>query len=254
MKTLFISAACSDMALQTIELLRDHYRFVLVARDAARLDATINQMELHGSVDLALACDVRSSAMCESVAARIASCNLTLDGVVNFAGSLPVRANFMQLDVDRLMDDFSTRVVGNINLLRHLSPLLEPAASVVLINGILSKMPDADFLCGSVSTAALRSLGKAMARTLASRGIRVNTLNPCAAETKMKDRVFEALSAQSGIAPDVIQTAVRSKIPLDRLCNPLDVAKAVRFLLSDQSTFITGASIDVDGGYNTSLA
>jgi len=254
MKTLFVSAACSDMAAATIELLREHYRFVLVARDVDQLNETITRMKWASSVELALACDVRSSEMCESVAARLANCNLTLDGVVNFAGSLPVRANFLQLDVDRLLDDFTTRVVGNINLLRHLSPLLKPAASVVMINGILSKMPDADFLCGSLSTVALRSLGKAVARTLASRRIRVNTVNPCAAETKMKDQVFAALSAQSGIAADAIQTVVESKIPLERLCEPLDVAKTVKFLVSDESSFITGASIDVDGGYNASLA
>jgi len=254
MKTLFVSAACSDMAMATIELLREDYRFVLAARDADRLNETIARMKWESSIELALACDVRSSEMCESVAEQLINRDLVLDGVVNFAGTLPVRANFMQLEVDRLLDDFSTRVVGNINLLRYLSRRLKPAASVVIINGILSKMPDADFLSGSLSTVALRSLGKAAARTLASRRIRVNTVNPCAAETKMKDQVFAALSAQSGVAADAIQTAVESKIPLERLCAALDVAKTVKFLLSDESSFITGASIDVDGGYNASLA
>lgn len=254
MKTLFVSAACSDMAVATIELLREHYRFVLVARDADRLNETIARMKWESSVALALACDVRSNEMCASVAAQLANRDLALDGVVNFAGALPVRANFLQLEVDRLLEDFTTRVVGNINLLRHLSPQLKPGASVVMINGILSKMPDADFLCGSLSTVALRSLGKAVARTLASRRIRVNTVNPCAAETKMKDQVFAALSAHSGVNADAIQTAVESKIPLGRLCAPLDVAKTVKFLISDESSFITGASIDVDGGYNASLA
>ena len=192
MKTLFVSAACSDMAVATIELLREHYRFVLVARDADRLNETIARMKWESSVALALACDVRSNEMCASVAAQLANRDLALDGVVNFAGALPVRANFLQLEVDRLLEDFTTRVVGNINLLRHLSPQLKPGASVVMINGILSKMPDADFLCGSLSTVALRSLGKAVARTLASRRIRVNTVNPCAAETKMTDQVFAA--------------------------------------------------------------
>jgi NAD(P)-dependent dehydrogenase (short-subunit alcohol dehydrogenase family) len=254
MKTLLISAACSDMAMATIELLRGHYRFVLIARDEHRLNETIARMKWASSVEVALACDVRSKDMCASLAVRLADRDLALDGVVNFAGSLPERANFLQLDVDRLLDDFMTRVVGNINLLRHLAPQLKQGASVVMINGILSKMPDADFLCGSLSTAALRSLGKAAARTLAARRIRVNTVNPCAAETKMKDRVFDALSAQVGIAPSAIQAAVESKIPLERLCAPLDVAKTVKFLLSDESSFITGASIDVDGGYNASLA
>lgn len=79
-KTLLVSAAYSDMALVTIELRREHYRFVLLARDEDRLDETMARMKWESLVKLALACDVRSSEMCTSLAAQLVNRDLALEG------------------------------------------------------------------------------------------------------------------------------------------------------------------------------
>ena len=126
-------------------------------------------------------------------------------------------------------------------------------SSIVIINGILSKLPDPDFLCSSISTGAVKNLAKALAKGLANRKIRVNTINPCATETKMKNNLFGSLADKAGISPSVIEDAVKSKIPMGRLCLTSDIANVVKFFISDESSFITGTSIDVDGGYNPGM-
>jgi NAD(P)-dependent dehydrogenase (short-subunit alcohol dehydrogenase family) len=91
----------------------------------------------------------------------------------------------------------------------------------------------------------VRSFARTWANELKGRGIRVNTISPGTIDTPGID----------GLVPDQEQAAqlknfLTSKIPLARLGRPEDIAAAALFLASDQSTFITGIELFVDGGTN----
>lgn len=93
------------------------------------------------------------------------------------------------------------------------------------------------------SKGAITVMTKAMALDYAHCGIRVNSVNPGTVDTPMLAREVEA----SGDRDAYMQRTV-SESPLGRICKPEEVAKAVLFLVSDESSFVTGASLSVDGG------
>lgn len=250
MKTILISAAYSDMAKNSIALLQNDCSFVLLGRNKQYLEQVVIDLGLNDKVKLIAECDISNDESCKRVASVLDAEGIKLGGMVNFAGSLPVKANIYELEANQLENDLKTRVIGNVNLVKHFERFLLDKSSIVIINGILSKLPDPDFLCSSISTGAVKNLAKALSKGLANRKIRVNTINPCATETKMKNSLFESLAEKACISASVIEDAVKSKIPMGRLCSTGDIAHVVKFFISSESSFITGTSVDVDGGYN----
>jgi 3-oxoacyl-[acyl-carrier protein] reductase len=92
----------------------------------------------------------------------------------------------------------------------------------------------------AASKAGLIGLTKSLAKELGSRGIRVNAIAPGYISTELTD-----------VLPEAAREAILSGTPLGRLGEPADVARAVRFLVSDSAAFITGDVLAVDGGLGT---
>jgi 3-oxoacyl-[acyl-carrier protein] reductase len=89
----------------------------------------------------------------------------------------------------------------------------------------------------AASKGGLIGFTKALARELAPRGVRANAVAPGYIDT-----------ALTGVLPDEVTAAILTNTPLGRLGEPHDVAGAVRFLCSDEASFITGEVLLVDGG------
>jgi len=89
----------------------------------------------------------------------------------------------------------------------------------------------------AAAKAGLIGLTKALARELATRGVRVNAIAPGYIESRLTD-----------VLPEEVQQAILGNTPLGRFGSPRDVAGAVRFLCSDDASFITGEVLLVDGG------
>lgn len=82
--------------------------------------------------------------------------------------------------------------------------------------------------------AALVSLSKSLALEYAAKGVRVVCINPGGVETALMDKIIFAM--------------IQKKTPLKRLASPAEIASLVRFVLSDEATYMTGSVITIDGG------
>jgi len=109
--------------------------------------------------------------------------------------------------------------------------------SVVNISSIVSESGNAGQVNYSASKGAMNSMTKSFALEGASRGIRFNAITPGFIATDMTDKLS-----------DEVKKAYTDKIPLKRFGDPKDVAKATAFLLSDDSSYITGEILKVNGG------
>jgi 3-oxoacyl-[acyl-carrier protein] reductase len=89
----------------------------------------------------------------------------------------------------------------------------------------------------AASKAGIIGFTKSLARELGSRGVRANAVAPGYVDTRLTD-----------VLPDELKAAMLDNTPLGRLGEPEDVARAVRFLCSDEASFITGEVLLVDGG------
>ncbi|MFD9542483.1 SDR family oxidoreductase [Streptomyces sp. NPDC060022] len=140
---------------------------------------------------------------------------------------------------------FGINVRGTLFTVQRALPLLNDGSSVIL-NGSTNVDVGAEaFGVYAASKAATRSFARTWANELKGRGIRVNAVTPGPTDTP----------GLSGLAPDAEQAAglrqhLAAQVPLGRLARPEEIAAAVAFLASEQSSFITGSSLYVDGGLN----
>ncbi|MFI1412204.1 SDR family NAD(P)-dependent oxidoreductase [Streptomyces sp. NPDC020707] len=137
---------------------------------------------------------------------------------------------------------FGINVRGTLFTVQKALPLLNDGASVILNGSTNVDVGDAALGVYAATKAATRSFSRTWANELKGRGIRVNTVTPGPTDTP-------ALSALSP-DPEGFKQLLTTRVPMGRLGRPEEVAAAVAFLASDQSSFITGSSLYVDGGLN----
>ena len=139
---------------------------------------------------------------------------------------------------------FGINVRGTLFTVQKALPLLKEGASVILNGSTNVDVGDEALGVYAATKAATRSLARTWANELKGRGIRVNTVTPGPTDTP----------ALSGLVPAPEQAALKrqmaTRVPLGRLGRPEEIAAAVAFLASGQSSFITGSSLYVDGGLN----
>jgi NAD(P)-dependent dehydrogenase (short-subunit alcohol dehydrogenase family) len=135
-------------------------------------------------------------------------------------------------------------VKGVFFLLQQAIPLLNDGASIVINASVAATTPRPINVVYSASKAAVRSLTKGFAAALVARNIRVNTVSPGPIDTPLW--VKEGGMPKEMVNP--VMQAIKESNPMKRYGTPDEVANAVTFLLSSESSYMTGAEILVDGG------
>ena len=102
MKTILVSAAYSDMAKASITLLQNDCNFVLLGRNKQYLEQIATDLGLNDKVKLIAVCDISNEDPCKHVASLLDAEEIKLGGIINFAGSLPVKVNINELEVIQL--------------------------------------------------------------------------------------------------------------------------------------------------------
>ena len=155
-------------------------------------------------------------------------------------------ASLEQVTEEHLDRTFDINVKGMLLTVQKALPLLNDGASVILNGSSAATHGGEAFGVYAASKAAVRSFARTWANELRTRGIRVNAITPGPIDTP---------GYATGLAASEEQVAelkgyLASQVPLGRMGRPEEVADAVLFLASDQSTFITGSSLEIDGGLN----
>lgn len=183
--------------------------------------------------------DVTDAAAVAAFGALLASGGVRVAGVVSAAGIISRGAaeHFERAAWDLHL---AVHLTGAFALLQVLHPLMGPGSSVVNIASVGSTFG----LPGRIAYTTAKSGILGLTRTLASewgrQGIRVNAVAPGYVRTEM---VLSGLRAGT-----LDESSLVARTPLGRLAEPDEIARAIRFLLSDDAAFINGATLRVDGG------
>lgn len=189
-----------------------------------------------GAVAVAVQGDVTDNDDLARLFAAIAAQAGKLDILVTSSG-VSAYATLEQTSGDHVDQAFDLNVRGMVLTVLGALPLMPAGAAIVLVGSIAGNIGNPGYGTYSATKAAVRSYARTWTHELAARGIRVNTLSPGPIDTPMFDGVSDA-----------VRESLTSRIPLQRLGRPEEVAAAALFLASAESSYIAGAELCIDGG------
>ncbi|WP_436736668.1 SDR family NAD(P)-dependent oxidoreductase [Streptomyces sp. BBFR102] len=242
-KTALVTGGGTGIGLASAKRLAAEGAHVFITgRRGAELDAAVEA--IGSTMSTAVAGDIANLADLDRLYEVIRNRGKGLD--VLFANASA--AEFMPLaDITEEHFDtyFGINVRGTLFTVQKALPVLTDGASVILNGSTNADSGAPAFGVYAASKASTRSFARTWANELKERGIRVNSIAPGPTETP----------GLSGLQADAEHAAefkryLASQVPLGRLARPDEIAAAVLFLASDQSSFITGSNLYVDGGLN----
>ena len=189
--------------------------------------------------------DVTDSVQVKSAVAGAAEAFGRLDVVVSNAGIAGVIAPVADYPEDVFDQVMAVHVRGSFLVCKHALPYLHSGASIVITSSVVGLTSEAGIVGYATAKHALVGLMRTLAKETAPRGIRVNTIHPGPVDNEFQHRIEVAATGFDAARAAV---AFEELIPLGRHAAPAEVARAMLFLASDESSFVTGATLSVDGG------
>jgi 3-oxoacyl-[acyl-carrier protein] reductase len=219
-------------------LARNGANMVVSDINLEKVEETAKEIELIGPKTIAIKVDVSNLKEVEQMVETILEKFGKIDILVNNAG----------ITRDKLilrMTEEDWDAVLNVNLkgtfhctkavVRHMAK--QRSGKIVNIASVVGEMGNASQANYSASKAGVIGLTKTIAREFAQRGINVNAIAPGYIETPMTE-----------VLPEKVKEELKRLIPMERLGKPEDVAEAVLFLVSEESNYVTGQVLNVNGG------
>lgn len=203
-------------------------------------DTAVEKLSLHGERVFAIPCDVRNQQQVEQMIEAVADRYGTVDILVNNAGVL-FPTNIGDISAEEWLLVMDVNLNGPFYCSKAVLPYMKKRRFGRIINMSSSAGRSVSTLGGAhytASKAGLLGLTRAMAKEVSSFGITVNAVCPGLIDTEM---------VRSDCSPDTIR-AYEEQFPIPRLGRPEEIADPVAFLCSEAAAYITGASIDINGG------
>lgn len=220
-------------------------RVIVVGRRRGRLEETVAQIEDAGGEALPAPADVAVEADIESVATLARERFGGVHVLVNAAGVRGAVGPVTELELDGWREAFAVNTSGPLLCARHLVPLMRAAGggSIINIGSLRLSRLKAGAAAYIASKGALLYLTRVMALDHAREGIRVNMVSPGLVLTEFTQYVVEGFAD-----PEEGKRRFGAEYPLGRIGTEEDIAPACVYLASDESAWVTGQVLNVDGG------
>jgi len=236
-KVAIVTGGASGIGERMVDLFAAEGAIVIAADiNEEALERASQKQNVYG-MKLNVASDDDWAALAKEVNERFGK----IDILVNNAG-ISSEKPFQEINIDDWQKMLSINGFGPFAGMKHVTPYMAAQNKGSIINiSSYTALIGQGYNHYSASKGAVRAISKAAATAFGRQGIRVNALFPGIIETPMT----QALSTSKELLDRLIQAT-----PLQRLGQPDDIAKAALFLASDDSSYITGSEIVIDGGYS----
>lgn len=222
-----------------LELSKNGYNIAINYRsETADMEDLKKEIEQNNVKCIFVKADVSNFEETENMVKEIVNEYGKIDVLVNNAG-ITQDGLIMRMKKESFDQVVDINLGGTFNVTRNVVPFMVKQRSGRIINvssvvGIVGNAGQSNY---AASKAGIIGFTKSLAKELSSRGILVNAIAPGFIETKMTDKLNEN-----------VRQSILNQIPLGRMGEPKEVAKVVKFLSSDDSSYITGQVINIDGG------
>ena len=223
---------------------REGASVAVAGRRLEKLREVISEIQKQGGAGLAMQCDVTRAGEVERAVKGTVERFGRLNVLVNNAGVMHV-SNVEKISEEEWERLMTVNVKGPFLTSRAVLPEFRKCGGGVIVNigSVLGLFAVKDRAAYCASKGGVTMLTKAMALDHAHENVRVNCICPSVVETEMVRRVFD--ESEEGQA---LRKARIATIPLGRIGRPVDVAEMAVFLASEESSWLTGAAIPLDGG------
>lgn len=239
-KTALITGGSSGIGLATARLFAaEDARVAVTGRDDERLGKLGAEL---GETAMVIKADVTSVADMQATAARLAASSFPGLDVLFLNAGIAYPTTLSDTDEARYDELMDTNVKGVFFSMQALAPILNDGAAVILSTSFLNEVGRPGLSLLSASKAAVRSFARTWSAELLDRRIRVNAVSPGGIDTPLQSRGRTPEQAQA------VRDDLAARTPAGRIGTPDNIAKAALFLASDDSSFVLGAEMVVDGG------
>lgn len=233
-----------------LRLAREGAKVAICARRQEPLDKTAAEIKKAGAEVLTVSADMSKAADIDRFMKAVVDRFGRVDILVNNAGT-SARGKFLELEDKTWSSDIELKVFGAIRCTRLAVPHMKKNGGGRIVNITISgaKQPGAESYPTSVSRAAGLALTKALSKEYAADNILVNTV--CIG--KIKSGQHERRFTKEGRKAEDYYKEVSKDIPLGRVGEAEEVADVITFLVSDAASYVTGTSVNLDGGISGTL-
>jgi 3-oxoacyl-[acyl-carrier protein] reductase len=228
-------------------------RILLVARTRSELDdSRAELLELTSEVH-AVAVDLTLPDSARQLVAKASQRWGGLDILVTNAGAA-AQGSFLELDDEAWQAGFGLKMFANLRVIRHAWPWLKKSSGhLVMIGGGTARTPDHRLSLVSAVNGGIAALSKSIVEQGIQDGIHVNLVQPGMVRTSRRQKLLEKWAVQEGLSTEEYIRRTVQQLRVTRLGEPADVAEVVAFLSSENSRWMQGAIVDVDGGQSKGI-
>jgi NAD(P)-dependent dehydrogenase (short-subunit alcohol dehydrogenase family) len=239
-KTALITGGTTGIGRATAELFIEHgARVAITGQDARRVADAARAL---GPNAIGIRADVSVASDMDELARQLKAHFGQIDIVFANAGVAKPRP-LGDVDEAHIDEQIGVNVKGVLYTVQKTLPLLRKPASIILTGSTVAEQGTAGLSVYAATKAAVRSLARSLSAELNPQGVRVNVVSPGPIETPIFGKMGMPDAAVQAWAGEIT-----GKVPMGRFGQPSEVAKAVLFLASDDSSYMLGENILVDGG------
>ena len=237
-KKIFVTGGSRGIGAAIVQLLAQNGAHVAFTYSSRKESAEAILKDLPGSGHLILQMNLSDENSVQECMKQLTEAWSEVDGVVNNAGITKDQL-LMRMKTEDFDSVINTNLRGNFLIIKALSKIMMKArrGSIVNITSVIGQTGNAGQSNYAASKAGLIAFTKSIAQEIGSRNVRLNCVAPGFIVTEM-----------TGALNEDQKLAIQNKVPLETLGQPEDVAHAVLFLLSDESKYMTGHTLNVNGG------
>lgn len=239
-KTALITGGTTGIGFATAKaFIAEGARVAITGQSTERLDQAVKA--LGGNV-IAIQSNQAAIQELEMAVAKVKETLGQLDVLFVNAG-IAKPAPLEMITEEHVHETLNINFTGALFTIQRYLPLLKNPSSVILTSTSLTEQGMAGMSVYTASKAAVRSLARTLSAELLPRGIRINVVSPGPIDTPIYGKIGLPESDLQAMAGQVV-----SKVPMGRFGKPEEISKAVVFLASDESSYVVGQDLVVDGG------